>query len=500
MNARCLRRELLERAIPILTAWIVRPRKTLRIRCEQAILRLRESLNNGQVPDQHNAFVEAYVLDLERFLDLLISFKPPTQHTDLEQVTEITARLRWRRHQPSFNFVKEQLRQAFKSAASTDQQVEIIERFLEQIYRLSLARTAYEVIRDSALSLPSFRNLSFQKPEHPAFDMPIRDEHTRYTSKLRRNLNNYRRYLGNVFASAQTSACREYDHRETVMHCEMQMMFVLELHSQLPSLATQPRSQPYSYIGCSKSSCLLCHEMISRMGYTTRGCHGKLYYQWVLWLRSQGETIARSPRLRNAVQGVLDELDHHIEKDTECQLRCQEADQRSELHPVSAAQSPCRSVHYHNRKDRQDRAEYKSHISPPDPDKKFEPMEYGPPTIMTIATSAITASASNTVADAHAQPRTLWWDFSTARFMQGAAQPPATSSHGESFPLSSRSHNHTLVPTQPARKASCSTVPRRTEASRTSGISSPVQSARRTRYGKEGPALRVQPKSRNTDR
>ncbi|RYO74746.1 hypothetical protein DL766_008376 [Monosporascus sp. MC13-8B] len=60
------------------------------------------------------------------------------------------------------------------------------------------------------------------------------------------------------------------------VHAEIQL--VLDLARRRISFST-----PFSYIGCSKLSCLLCTEFIALVGsFSTRGCHGKVYYLWTI--------------------------------------------------------------------------------------------------------------------------------------------------------------------------------------------------------------------------
>ncbi|RYP50784.1 hypothetical protein DL768_003782 [Monosporascus sp. mg162] len=60
------------------------------------------------------------------------------------------------------------------------------------------------------------------------------------------------------------------------VHAEVQLM--LDLARRGISFST-----PFSYIGCSKLSCLLCAEFLASVGsFPTRGCHGKAYDLWTV--------------------------------------------------------------------------------------------------------------------------------------------------------------------------------------------------------------------------
>ncbi|RYP91021.1 hypothetical protein DL770_002851 [Monosporascus sp. CRB-9-2] len=89
------------------------------------------------------------------------------------------------------------------------------------------------------------------------------------------------------------------------VHAEIQLM--LDLARRGISFST-----PFSYIGCSKLSCLLCAEFIASVGsFPTRGCHGKVYDLWTipeqkgLEQASVDSICAAIKKLETHLEGIL---------------------------------------------------------------------------------------------------------------------------------------------------------------------------------------------------
>ncbi|RYP21195.1 hypothetical protein DL765_002334 [Monosporascus sp. GIB2] len=129
----------------------------------------------------------------------------------------------------------------------------------------SLAKTKTRPRRNSAIPpwtvAQTFKSLGLEYTDEQARRLMCPEEDTVHQSFTRMELVN--RFNKLKPASNQ-------------VHAEIQL--VLDLARRRIRFST-----PFSYIGCSKLSCLLCTEFIALVGpFSTRGCHGKVYYLWTI--------------------------------------------------------------------------------------------------------------------------------------------------------------------------------------------------------------------------
>ena len=97
-------------------------------------------------------------------------------------------------------------------------------------------------------------------------------------------------------------------------HMQEQTLMNLRVHAEVQVLlavqqTTEDLQNFFPYLGCSKLSCYLCSLLVQEYGFTTRGCHGRLYERWAV-SNDSGLLVkpAARPRLVSALKNVLDGL------------------------------------------------------------------------------------------------------------------------------------------------------------------------------------------------
>ncbi|KAI1475124.1 hypothetical protein F4774DRAFT_421764 [Daldinia eschscholtzii] len=89
---------------------------------------------------------------------------------------------------------------------------------------------------------------------------------------------------------------------ENDIHAEVQL--VLDYTKRY----AQPDSA-FKYMGCSKRSCLLCYRFMSTVGFSCRGCHGKVYELWTI-----PESHGISDSSLELISGAIKKLQSQVAK------------------------------------------------------------------------------------------------------------------------------------------------------------------------------------------
>lgn len=100
---------------------------------------------------------------------------------------------------------------------------------------------------------------------------------------------------------------KEYYNLRSALH-EVHAEVQLVLHVMAAEIESSQHGRAFRYIGCSKRSCFACDKFIKSCGgYTTRGCHGKLYHLWTV-PKVHFITVKDEKDINNAIRRVEDEM------------------------------------------------------------------------------------------------------------------------------------------------------------------------------------------------
>ena len=150
------------------------------------------------------------------------------------------------------------------------------------ICTLARLRVAFQIFKDTALTLPSFQQVTFilvPRPRVPAnpSQRPLNLKQTFGILQLDLNPVTTKAVLGQNWSVARTE--REFAKRQKQnlnTHAEVQMLMYLHTNDS-------STSGLFPYFGCSKLSCFMCDRFIKYYGrFTTRGCHGRLFKPWTV--------------------------------------------------------------------------------------------------------------------------------------------------------------------------------------------------------------------------
>ena len=150
------------------------------------------------------------------------------------------------------------------------------------ICRLARLRVAFQNLKDTALTLPSFEQVTIilvLRPLAPATpsQRPLNLKQTFGILQLDLAPATTRAVLGLNWTGAKIE--REFSRlqkQKPYIHAEVQMLM---------SLNTNEISTPglFPYFGCSKLCYFMCNHFIQSYGrFTTRGCHGRLFKPWTV--------------------------------------------------------------------------------------------------------------------------------------------------------------------------------------------------------------------------
>ncbi|GFF58698.1 hypothetical protein CNMCM8927_003895 [Aspergillus lentulus] len=143
---------------------------------------------------------------------------------------------------------------------------------------LGRLRAAYETFKDAAIEFgKTFRKLKIVCLQAPAARHLTRSSMERWTQELAK-INKLpqlkKKQLDDAWGKAAGISIP--------CHAEIQLLLHFEC-------SLSPQSKPFRYLGCSKKSCWLCYQLISRFKdvrtntkgfYQTRGSHGQVCPRW----------------------------------------------------------------------------------------------------------------------------------------------------------------------------------------------------------------------------
>ena len=155
-----------------------------------------------------------------------------------------------------------------------------------QIRFLGRLKSAFECFVETATALGSFANLKihaipvdkkrFKAPSNmPSLAKTMAQLGLDVTPQILEK-HVVRRHRGKrPTVSVISEEFQDRQRRDGFIHAEVQILLYLMRNSLNLSL---------KYIGCSRRSCFLCKTLLERFKppYTTRHCHGKLYYKWII--------------------------------------------------------------------------------------------------------------------------------------------------------------------------------------------------------------------------
>jgi hypothetical protein len=143
---------------------------------------------------------------------------------------------------------------------------------------LGRLRAAYETFKDAAIEFEkSFRKLKIlclQAPTAKWFTRRSMERWTQKSAKINKLPQLKKKQLDDAWGEAA----------EILIPCHAEIQLLLHFECLLSI-----QSKPYRYIGCSKRSCWLCYQLISRFKdfrtdtkgfYQTRGSHGQVHPRW----------------------------------------------------------------------------------------------------------------------------------------------------------------------------------------------------------------------------
>jgi hypothetical protein len=150
------------------------------------------------------------------------------------------------------------------------------------IYFLGRLRSAFERMTRVLLTFPSFEKVRFvllpkSNITAQSLNNPLGLEKTLQLLGLNMTATTVKNILGPSWTiKGARKKFAEMQGQQLHVHAEVQML----LH--LCSISGWHASA-YNYIGCSKRSCFMCWNLLrTHRGYSTRGCHGRLYSRWTV--------------------------------------------------------------------------------------------------------------------------------------------------------------------------------------------------------------------------
>jgi hypothetical protein len=172
-------------------------------------------------------------------------------------------------------------------------------------------RAAYETFKNAAIEFQrSFRKLRIVCLPAPTARRFSRSSMERWIQELaKRNklLRPKKKQLNKAWG----------EKAEILNPCHAEIQLLLHFECSVSS-----KSKPYPYIGCSKKSCWLCYQLMSRLKdvrtgtkgfYQTRGSHGQVYPRWQIALDASLPSDARiwfnlSVALEDIYRSMLEQL------------------------------------------------------------------------------------------------------------------------------------------------------------------------------------------------
>lgn len=187
-------------------------------------------------------------------------------------------------------------------------------KILSDILFLGRLRSCYFTMVDAAECISGFSTLSIVLVDHPSprTYLPTLPPLADVLEYLHMSLDpgTIRRIFGEKwtvlsaerhFKECQTQVSRKHLHT----HAEVQLVLHLTKNIDIDVM----NKEIYPYIGCSKLSCFLCSTFLASfrkdgLSFGTRGCHGKVYWQW---------SIPDLGGLQNGMDTTLDAVVKHVQ-------------------------------------------------------------------------------------------------------------------------------------------------------------------------------------------